>query len=328
MVKSVKKAKSEKLVDKPTPVRKHGEKFVDKYGVSGATCYRDDGSFNNIEIPPPGHFLYDEDAPRTFDPIRVAVIDRDGHMNDPIEVWTDKDASKLWVLDGRGRKLDVEEVNRRRAVRKCEPVRPLLIPFGGDEKAAVARVRSMNYHRRVPKVSTMAVDLLALRKAGHTWDSCAETLHVEVEHTEAWGKKLLPLAFCVPEVRALFDSGDLPRSKIKLFAGSAPDGSEAKGKKEQLALITELLVEKQTVEKPKTVTPKKRAKVVVALQNGASASLSSRDRDVAEAVAAALRLVDGEEDALEKWPEVAAIVKEAMSKSKKAAEDVDSETEE
>lgn len=294
-----------------------GEKFVEKYAVESATIYKDVGTLETLKVPPPNHPLYDPTAPTTFDPIRVDSIERDGRMTTPIEVFTDPDEGILWVLDGRGRFLDVKEVNRRRAAEGRELVKPYLVPFNGDEKAAVARVREKNYHRRAPTPSGMALDLLALRNAGHAWEACAKVLHVEVDDPEQWGRRLLPLAHCIPEVRAAIDAGRVSRGAARKFGGGALDGSEALGKKEQVALLAELLEEK-TAPKPKkaALSTKQRENAKHALSNGKTSKLSASDRTVALIVAAALARVDGDERALKHWPEVDAIVAEALAAKK------------
>lgn len=291
--------------------RKSGEKFTDKYDVETATIYK---SSTMPRIPPPGHFLYDPTAPTTFDPLMVAAIDRDGKMTTAIEAWTDPDDGILWSLDGRGRCLNVDEVNRRRAAEGKELVKAYIVPFHGDEKAAVARVREKNYHRRLPTPSGMALDILAMRNAGHTWDSCAAALHVATKDAEQWGRKLLPIAHCVPEVRAAIDAGEIAQGRAREFGGSAPDGSKALGKKEQLALLAEIR-EKSSAKIESGVKPlpaKTRERVVAALSNGESAKLSASDAAAAKIAAAALAFAAGDVSALGPWPKVAQIAAEAM----------------
>jgi len=295
-----------------------GEKFTAKYGVENASIYK--GNPEALKIPPVDHSLYDPTAPTTFDPIRVEAIDRDGKMTTPIEIYTDPDEGVLWVLDGRGRFLDVKEVNRRRAKEGRELVKPYIVPFPGDEKAAIARIREKNYHRRSPTQSGMALDLLALRNAGHSWDACAKILHHETDDAQQWGRKLLPLAFCVAEVRAAIDSGELPKGAVSKFGGTALDGLKALGKKEQLELLKELTETKE--KKPRaqvasTVGAKSRERVAKVLSNGASAELKSLDKMVAQVVAATMARIDGDTKALKPWPNVASIVEEALKPMKR-----------
>lgn len=294
-------------------MKKSGLKFTEKYGVESATIYKGAGDLESLQIPPKDHVLFDPTAPTTYDPIRVEAIDRDGHMTSPIEVWTDPDAGILWVLDGRGRTLDVTEVNRRRAKEGREPVKPYLVPFNGDEKAAVARVREKNYHRRAPTTSGLALDLHALRKAGHSWEACARVLHVETDDAEQWGRRILPLAFCVPEVREAVDSGKLSKGAAKKFGGGAADGEKALGKKEQIALLEAMNKEKVfSPAKPKAVPTKSRERVYAALTNGASEHLDEYNKIVAQAFAAGLAFTNGDTKALKAWPDVAAVIETAM----------------
>ena len=295
-----------------------GQKFTEKYSVATATIYR--GNTAALRIPPFGHPLHDPTAPTTHDELRVQVIDRDGKCSSPIEIWTDPDTNTLWVVDGRGRFLDIAEVNRRREKEGRELVEPLIIPFSGDEKAAVERVRIKNYYRRSPTASGMALDILALRNAGHTWEACAAALHFETDDAEQWGRRILPLAFCIREVREAIDTGQLSRGVAKKFGGGAADGSAALGKKEQLALLEQMLAEKlATRDKPaaKTISAKGRENARKALANGETEKLSASDRTVALIVAAALARIDGDTKALKHWPEVSAIVDGAL-KAKKA----------
>jgi hypothetical protein len=314
-----KKATSENAKVRPA---KTGEKFMPKYGVELAQIYK--GDPEKLCIPGPDHPLFDKTAPTTFDELRVREIDRTGKMNDPIEVWTDPDARRLWVVDGRGRTLDVREVNRRRALEGREPVKLLIINFAGDEKEAVGRIRVMNYHRRVQKPSDMAIDIHALRKSGWSWDECAAKLHVVVDGAESWAKRLLPLAFCIDEVRAAFDAGEFPRTQAHQFGGKAVDGSEALGKEEQVALLEQKRAEKlMSKEEPKQkqLAPKHRMRVSAALLNGASANLSYQDKMIAEGVAAGLALAGGDGKALDKWPDLAAIAVAAMAKKEAVNEE-------
>jgi len=292
-----------------------GLKFVDKYGVDSATIYKATADTKSVRIPPPGHALYDPTAPTTFDELRVQKIDADGKMTDPIELWTDPDAGILWVLDGRGRWLDVEEVNRRRKAEGRELVQPYLVPFNGDEKRAVARLREKNYHRRAPTPSGMALDLVALRNKGYSWEDCAKILHQDLKDPEQWGRKLLPIAYCIPEVREAIDAGDIPQGSAAKFGGTALDGSKALGKGEQLQMLRDLRHSRTKEEKAKAkgaapIGFKHRARVIEALQNGHG--LKGAEAKVAEIVAATLARFGGDAKALKAWPEVAAIVEEAL----------------
>jgi hypothetical protein len=299
----------------------NSEKFVDRYGVETYQTYKRDPGPDVLKIAGPGHFLYDETAPTTYDERRVQEIDHDGKMTTPIEFWVDKDDLCLYVVDGRWRLLDVREVNRRREKDGRELVKPLLVPFTGDEKACVARVRTKNYHRRLPTPSGMAVDLLALRNAGWSWDDCAAKLHVDTVDAEQWGRKLFPMAYCIDEVRQAIDSGEFPRGVARKFGGSALDGSGALSKKEQLALLQRMREDVATASAKvgdKVVSPKKRERLREVLSNGATAKLAPVAKTVAEVVVATLAFVDGDARALRGWPEVAALVDAALVKPAKA----------
>jgi hypothetical protein len=294
-----------------TKARK-GLKFTEKYGVESATIYKGaaGSELAALRIPPKDHPLYDPTAPTTFDELRVQQIDADGHMTTPIEVWTDPDNGILWVIDGRGRYLDVEEVNRRRAKDGRKPVQPYIVPFHGDEKAAVARVRTKNYHRRSPTPSGMACDILALRRAGWSWDDTARHLHVETTDAEQWCRRLLPLAFCVPEVRAAFDAKEFPIGYARKFAGTSVDGADALGKQAQLDLLAQLRMERAAAKaesKPRPRSARVRAQVAERLRRSASSA--------AHVAAATLAWLDGDDAALNGWPELKHIVEETMKKT-------------
>ena len=297
-----------------------GLKFIEKYDVETAQVYKGDSS--SLRIPPPNHPLYDRTAPTTFDPIRVEEIDASGEMTDAIEVWTDPDKNILWVIDGRGRLLDTREVNRRRAADGRELVKPHIKPLNLTEKEAVARVRVKNYHRRTQSASDMAIDVAALRKAGWSWAECVTKLHRESADPEQWCRKILPLAYCVDEVRAAFDSGELPKSMARKFGGGAPDGSAALGRQEQLALLAEKRAERGAAgdSVKRAVTPAARVRVRAALTNGATKNLCHDDAFAAEVAAATLAFVDGDDKALKSWPEVMKIVREAVKGRKGEAE--------
>jgi hypothetical protein len=239
-----------------------------------------------------------------------------------VEVWTDPDANVMYVVDGRGRVLNVREVNRRRAESGREPVKMLLVPFNGDEKEAVARIHVKNNYRRAILPSATAIGIRDLRAVGWSWEDCAKKLHVTVKHAEPWARRLLPLAFCVAEVRAAFDEGELPLGMAAKFGGKAIDGSEALGKKEQLELLEEKRASKQNGEpKARALSSKQRERVQHALSNGASQTLTFNDQMIALGVVAALSFAAGDGDALNDWPAVAKIARDAMTKSKKEEEE-------
>lgn len=297
---------------------KPGQKFVHKYsGLSTANIYKGDPAC--LRIPGPDHPLYDPSAPTTFDEWRVRAIDRDGKMTTPIEVFTDPDSGILWVLDGRGRLLDVREVNRRRAAEGCELVEPYIVPFPGDEKAAIARLYEKNYHRRGPSPSGMAVGIRDMRKKGHSWEACAAALHQETDNAEQWCKSLLPLAYCAPEVQTAVDAGTIPRSAARRFGGAKADGSEALGPRAQielLGLLTSQKNEEKRGDSPRAITPKARARVRAALGNGETDKLRAADKAAARLAAAVLARVDGDAGALTAWPEVEAIFEGALASKK------------
>lgn len=284
--------------------------FVQKYGVDEARIYK--GNVDALEIPPPGHPLHDPTSPTKFDELRVAEIDKDGKMTTPIEFWASPDEGKLWIVDGRGRKLDINEVNRRRAKDGREEVKPLLVPFQGTEQEAVARIRTKNYHRRSPTPSGIAQDILALRNAGYPWAEVAAKLHYTEGEPEGWCKRMLPLAFCIREVQAAFDAGTLHLVKSVKFGGRAVDGSEALGKKAQLELLSEMTAEKESGGTgPKAISNKVRSRVLTAIEN-ATEIKSTVDKNAAYAIAAALRFVGGDLTAFNGFPEVSELVVGAL----------------
>jgi hypothetical protein len=286
-----------------------GLKFTEKYGVESATIYKGaaGSELAALRIPPKNHPLYDPTAPTTFDELRVQQIDADGHMTTPIEVWTDPDKGILWVLDGRGRFLDVEEVNRRRAKEGRELVQPYIVPFRGDEKAAIARVRAKNYHRRTPTPSGMGCDILALRRAGWSWEDTARHLHVKTDDAEQWCRRLLPLAFCIPEVQAAFDAREFPLSFARKFARASVEGEDVLSKQEQLDLLARLRAERAAPKpdaKPRFRSGRVRTRVVEQLRQ--------QESGPAQLAAAMLAWLEGDDDALAAWPELARIVKAAQ----------------
>jgi hypothetical protein len=285
-----------------------GPKFSEKYAVSAAQIYKGDPGPDKLVIPPKNHFLYDPSAPTVHDELRVQQIDADGEMTDAIEVWTDPDSDVLYVVDGRARLLDVRECNRRREAEGREPVQPSLRPISRkEEKDAVARLTIKNFHRRGPTLSAYALNIEINHRAGWSWDRIVQLLHVESEDPEQWCRKRLPLAFCVPEVREAFDSGEFPLGQARHFGGGAVDGSKALGKKEQLALLAQKRAEKQEASeapKPKQVTPKTRERIRAALSNGVRENLCHQDQMFVEGIVAALAFVDGDVSAFKQWPDI------------------------
>jgi hypothetical protein len=301
--------------------RLRGEKFVDKYAtnkfeVATATIYKVDPDL--LKIPGRDHPLYDPTAPTVFDELRVRAIDRDGHMNDPIEVWTDPDIRSLWVLDGRGRTLDVREVNRRRREDspKREPIQVVVTVYPGkDEKAAVKRVFEKNYHRRQALPSHMAEALRKMRQRGVSFEDAAAALHVETENAEAWGRLLLPLAYCCPEVQAAIDAGEIPRTSARRYGGSAPDGSKALGRGEQVNLLEKALEGKKDAAKtrPDAIGSKQRERLCAVLANGGVEKLKGADLIAALAVRGTLARLSGHKGALDRWPAVKELVEAALA---------------
>ena len=290
---------------------KTGEKFTVKYGVEATQIYK--GDSDALRIPGPDHPLYDPTSPTTHDPLRVAEIEASGEMTDALEVWTDPDSGTLWVIDGRSRLLDVREVNRVRKAEGRELVKPYIKPLSIDEKTAVARVRLKNYHRRVPTAADNAQDIRALRKAGWSWEDVVTKMHRQSDNPEAWCRSVLPLAFCEPEVLAAMTAGSVPRSAGRKFGGSTEDGSGALGRKEQLALLKKMTAEKgEKVEVVKALSPRRRRLVREALVSVQESSLTHVEQIAAKAIAAAFAFVDGDDDALAEWSDVAAIVDGAL----------------
>lgn len=309
--------------------RSKGVKFTEKYAVETATIYKGDPGAEVLRIPGPDHPLYDKTSPLTFHEGRVREIDSYGKMTDAVEVWSDPDKGILWVTDGRSRLLDVREVNRRRASEGREPVKLYLVPFSGSEKEAVARVRVKNYMRRVPTYSDRATDLLALRRAGWSWAECAEKLDVKTDDAEAWGRKLLPLAYCIPEVQEVINVENLPLSVAKKFGGTDPDGTDRLGDDEQSELCQAMLAKKvkdaaEGPRKRQAVPTAARKRVLAQIEHGiATSELAAEARNVARIGAAFLRWADGDKKALSAWPEVAALAEEGLQKpvkEKKAKE--------
>lgn len=298
-----------------------GEKFTDRYKVTSRTLYK--GNTKALRIPGPNHPLYDPTAPTTFDPLRVEEIDKDGEMSTPIEVLSDPDEGILWIVDGRGRHLDVIEVNRRRQEEGRKLVEPIIVPFNGDEKAAIGRVRVKNYHRRDVTPSGMGIDIHALRKAGYSWDECARKLHVESADAKQWCKRLLPLAFCIADVRAAVDAGKIAQGVARKFGGTDEKGEKALGPKAQAELLAEMLAakvpkvkkskEEDDVDTSRVASAKTRERVACALVNGEAKKLDASEKLAARVIACAIRRLNGEKKALDVWPGIARIVDEVLA---------------
>ena len=294
-------------------------KFTAKYGVSTANIYK--GNPDSMRIAPPGHKYHDATSSSEHDELLIAAIERYGLMNTPIEVLTDPDNGILWIVDGRRRWLATQEVNRRRAEQGREPVEPYITPFSRkngsrpSEAEVVARIREKNYHRRVPTVSGMAVDLIAMRDAGCTWQQCIDALHVQSVDPEQWGRKLLPLGRCEPEVRAAVDARQIPRTAARLFGGSAADGSDALGRQGQLDLLAQMIAAKTTEKgssEARPMTTAARERVVERLSNGAVEKLPEFEQSIARAIVAyECFTTGGIAEALDYLPEIKRLVVES-----------------
>ena len=298
-----------------------GEKFASKYKVEATQIYKGDPGPDVLLIPPPGHFLYDAAAPTVFDEIKVKQIDADGHMTDAIEVWTDPDVNKMFVVDGRDRLLAVREVNRRRAKESKELVKPHLKPLGKlSQKEVIARITIKNFHRRPPTPSAYAMHIASQRRAGWDWATIAHNLHVATDDAEQWCKKRLPLAFCEPEVCEAFDAGEFPLSVAPAFGGRNVEGADALGRQQQLDLLAKRRNDKLAGKdklKERQASPKVRARIQHALSNGETQNLTHVDQMRAEGAAAVLAYVNGDASALKGWPDIEAIVRAAEKKQEK-----------
>lgn len=296
---------------------KKGLKFDVKYGVSAFQAYKCDP--DTLVIPPKGHALYDPDGNTAFNPRRVAEIDKDGVFTGTVIVWTDKDANKLYVIEGRGNTLDVREVNRLRRERGDEEITIKVMPLDVDLDRAVEHVVLRNFHRKVPTVSHYAREVVRLARLGKTWGRIVEMLDVDgIDDAEQWCKKRVAVAHCVPEVAQAIDSGELSLAQARQFGGTAIDGSKALGKKAQLDLLEEMRAER---DKPKStvkaLSAGARGRVFTALSNGATEKLKKDDRGLATFAAALISRLEGDEDALDDWPAIAEVVAEAAKKPEK-----------
>lgn len=289
--------------------KSRGKKFVSRYPVAASQIYKGDPGPDVLKIPGPDHWLFDPSSPTTFDEVKVRQIDTDGQCSQIIEVLSDTDTDTLWVVDGRETLQNVREVNRRRAKEKRKPVELRLATFKplagseSQERDVIAHLVVRNFHRRLPTPSSYALNILLLHRRGHTWEQICQLLHVESDDPKQWCGKRLPIAHCVPEVRAAFDSGELPLAKVWAFGGRAHDGSEALGKTDQLALLRQLREQHAAPSKRRPIAPSVRKKVAAALSNGETSNLCTRDAEAAKVFAAALVYAEtGDLKALAEWP--------------------------
>lgn len=309
--------------------RKHGDKYEHKYNVASSQIYKNDPGPDKLIIPPPGHFLHDESSPTVVDEQKVKQIEEDGFCSAIIEVWTDKDKSVQYVLDGRETLATVREVNCRRLTDGREPIQIRMTPVSLSEKDAVAHVAVRNFHRRnTPSPTAYALNIRMQRRAGWSWDKVCDFLLVKAEHPEKWCRSRLPLAFAVKEVRAAFDAGEFPLALALQFGGRDVDGSDALGPEEQLALLEQKRAEKlQRVGKPRAVPAAARKRVRAALLNGETRSLCTRDADAAMVAAATIAFLDGDASAFAEWPEVRAIMEKAVAKKSLSSTETAEESE-
>lgn len=306
--------------------RRGGKKFVDKYGVETAQIYKtktttETSDLDKLVIPPPTHALYDPSGNTTFDPLRVKEIDKAGAFYGVIKIWTDPDTDTLYVIDGRGNVHDCREVNRRRKERGAAPISVRFMPVDCDIQKAREYVTMYNTHRKGPTPSFYGREIHAYKNLGYAWDRICELLHVESENPEQWCRLYYPLAWCVEEVQAAFDTHKLPVAKAKMFGGTAIDGSKRLGDNAQRDLLKKELAKKAaqksgTAPKPiKTNTASGRLRLAVELVN--TKHLSETDRTMVRFIAAYERYISGgEKTALDFVPGVKSAVDAALSRGK------------
>lgn len=302
------------------PASRHGgQKFTDKYDCKTFQAYESDPE--NLIIPEKDHPLYDADGNTTFDPLRVAEIDRSGSFLGAVIIWSDPDREALYVIEGRGLVYDVREVNRRRLERGDEPIKIKFMRWDGDLDSAIEHVRIRNFHRKRPTVSHTGREILSLHRLGKSWTRIAEILHLEGdEANEKYLRKIAALAFCTKEVTDAVDAGKVSITKARRFSGKKLDGSEALGAEAQVELLEEMLGSPRPTRNRKKLakgeTPDwsmMRDSLVHTLAGARLHRLRSGDeKKDAGLLLAFLDRIKGRKTALDAWPALADLVHEAL----------------
>lgn len=296
-----------------------GEKFVDKYSTDTAkikTFQAYEAPPEALSIPKKGHALYDLDGNTTFDEQMVQEIDKDGNLAHSVTVWSDPDLRKLFVVDGRGCVLCVAEVNRRRVARGDEPIQVRFMRLDCDLDRAVEHVTIRNFHRKRPTLGHYGREVAKLFRLGKPWGRIAEILHLDPKTAEGGEirlRRLLALSYCIPEVVEAVEDGRISLRSVRDFAGSELDGSERLSEDEQL----QVLADKIAKEPPKKtwLSNTERKNVSRALADKTESIQSQADREAARVAAAVLSRINGKDDALAEWPELAQLVNTALAPS-------------
>lgn len=316
-----------------TAARRAGVKFVKKYRVRLGSAYEADP--DDLVIPPPGHFLHDPDGSEGHDEVRVAAIDKTGKYVGAIPIWSDPDSGKLLVIDGRGNVLDCREVNRRRRARGDEPIGITVSRHPGTQEEAEDHVAMRNFLRKRPGAAHTAREIMRYHRMGRSWERIAEILGLHVD--EKGLRRMVPLAYCQPEVIAAVEERRIPASFARRFGGRAMNGSSALGREEQIALLESVLAERQEKKAARKARPTRegdgnaasasaevesrrtsgeserdqREAVATAFSQGAR-RLDKTEQVVARACASLLRYLNGNPRALDAWPNLKGIVEDAL----------------
>lgn len=297
--------------------RNRGEKFVEKYSIPGApikTRQVYEALPEALVIPASDHPLYDLDGNTTFDEQMVQEVDRDGHLTHSVTVWSDPDRRQLLVVDGRGCVFCVAEVNRRRQARGDAPIQVMFARLDCDLDRAIEHVTIRNFHRKRPTLGNYGREVLKLFRLGKSWTRIEELLHLnpETEGGEIRLKRLLALAYCVPEVVQAIEDGRISIRSVREFAGKELDGSERLGADEQLQVLADKIAKEPKEKVALSATDKKR--ISAALVSDAETIKSKTDREAARVAAAMLARLGGDAKALADWPELAMLVNAALVK--------------
>jgi len=271
-------------------------------------------------ITDPKHPLYDPRVERKPSEAMVLSILRDGII-EPLVI--SRDGEDVYVTDGRQRRAATIEANKRRKQKGLEPILCPCVWRNGPVKDREAKLFeisvSANELRAGDSPLERAQKMQRLEELGRDHESIAVTFGCTKQNV----RNLLALLDCAPAVQRAVEGGlsatvagqlsKLPREEQVKQLEKMVKAGVTKGAAGSKAATTKGEIKP----KSRAVPAKARERAREALSNGATGAFTFDGQIVAKAVAAAIARLDGDEDALNQWPEVAQLFEQAISKKKK-----------
>lgn len=277
-----------------------GLNHAKKHGAKDLTGYRIDPE-RPIIVSDPAHRLHDPSSPTVAPEWMIASVDKDGVLV-PGRMVTD--GNDLLIADGRTRLLAAREANKRRAARG-EPM--ILFPYvlddGSDEQQA-ERVDKINHHRRMHSPIELAEKIAKWKARGYSNEQIVELLpDVPLSAVDRYHA----VNRVDPKVRTAIANGEIP--------WSVAFDLQNLSREEQVTRIAEIPKD-ATVREAKArvkAAPGEQVKLLKPMTPGKISALRERlvANDLTE-MAALVAFIQGEEGALEGYPELASVAVEPV----------------